>query len=149
MKTSLTARLARTLFFLIAATVAASMATVELFVDDVEDTILSLELKNDAEYFKQQLQQGQFQQWKSSRLEAIFLPDEDSESDLPGYFQNRALPFSSEVEIGETTLLVYGEETKQPPGRCQISGETFQEVDQRRSGHGAGTGYAAPVQQLP
>ncbi len=121
MKTSLTTRLTRTLFFLIAATVAVSMVTVELFVNDVEDTILGLELKADADYFKQQLQSGQFQQWKSGRLEVMFLPDQGSESDLPTYFQNRALPFSSEIETEETILLIYGEQTTQPPGRLFLA----------------------------
>jgi hypothetical protein len=72
MKSSLTARLVRTLFFLIAATTATSMLIVEVFVNDVEDTILRLELKAEAEYFAEQLQQGRFQTIKTAQLEAFF-----------------------------------------------------------------------------
>ena len=60
MKSSLTARLTGTLFALIAATAAVSMFIVEQFVEDIEDTILDLELKADADYFKQQLLEDRF-----------------------------------------------------------------------------------------
>ena len=52
------------------------MFIVEVFVNDVENTILDLELKADAEYFKKQIQEGSFQPIKTAQLEAIYLPKE-------------------------------------------------------------------------
>lgn len=97
------------------------MIIVELFVNDIEDTILSLELKVDADHFRQQIRQGEFQRWETGRLEAIFLPRDEPESRLPLPFQNRPVPFSEEIEVGETTLLLYVEQTSQPPGRLFLA----------------------------
>lgn len=118
---SLSARLSRTLFFVIAATIIGSMVTVELFVKDIEDTILSLELKVDADYFKQQIRQGEFQHWKTGRLEAVFLPEGEPESRLPLAFQYRPVPFSEEVDVGAKTLLMNIEQTSRPPGRLFLA----------------------------
>lgn len=116
MKSSLTTRLARTLFLLIAVTTATSMFVVELFVEDVEDTILSLELKAEAEYFAEQVREGSFQPIKTAQLEVVFLPGGEAEASLPEHFQNRLLPLSKEIEIGPTTLLIVGERLEQPNG---------------------------------
>ena len=121
MKSSLTTRLARTLFFLIVATTAISMFVVELFVEDVEDTILGLELKADAEFFTAQLRHGNFQPIKTARLEAAFLPQGEGETALPQYFQSRTLPFSQEIEVGETTLLIHGEQLEEPYGKLFLA----------------------------
>ncbi|MBR9870054.1 MAG: HAMP domain-containing histidine kinase [Gammaproteobacteria bacterium] len=116
MKPSLTARLTRTLFFLIVVTTATSMFVVEMFVEDVEETILSSELKADAQYFTEQLGKGSFQPVKTGRLEATFLAQGEGEAVLPQYFQNRPLPFSEEIEVGDTTLLIIGEPIEEPSG---------------------------------
>lgn len=116
MKSSLTGRLTRTLFLLIAATAVVSMLIVELFVDDVENTIMDLELKADAEYFKQQIQNNDFQPVRTARLEAIFLPEGEEQSVLPHYFQGNVAPFSREIEEGKTTLLIIGQPVKDPGG---------------------------------
>lgn len=121
MKSSLTRRLTRTLFFLIAATTATSMFIVEVFVYDVEDTILDLELKAEAEYFTEQLREGRFQPIKTAQLEAVFLPEGEAETLLPEYFRNRRLPFSQEVETGHTTLLIVGERLEAPDGKLFLA----------------------------
>ncbi|MCL1476338.1 HAMP domain-containing histidine kinase [Marinobacter sp. M3C] len=121
MKSSLTARLVRTLFFLIAATTATSMFIVEVFVNDVEDTILRLELKAEAEYFTEQLQQGRFQNLKTAQLEAVFLPEGEADAVMPEYFQSLSLPFSREIEVGQTTLLIYGEQLEAPDGKLFLA----------------------------
>ncbi|MBK1888306.1 sensor histidine kinase [Marinobacter sp. DY40_1A1] len=121
MKSSLTQRLARTLFFLIAATTATSMIIVEVFVYDVEDTILDLELKAEAEYFTEKLREGRFQPIKTAQLEVVFLPEGEAEALLPEYFRSRHLPFSQEVEIGQTTLLIVGEQLESPDGKLFLA----------------------------
>jgi signal transduction histidine kinase len=121
MKSSLTARLARTLFFLIAATTATSMFIVELFVNDVEDTILGLELKAEAEYFMEQLQKGRFQTIETAQLVAVFLPEGQADAMMPEYFRSLSLPFSQEVEVGQTTLLIYGRRLEAPSGKLFLA----------------------------
>lgn len=121
MKSSLTRRLTWTLFVLIASTAATSLFIVEAFVDDVENTILDLELKADADYFKEQLRNNEFQPVKTARLETVFLPEGADESRLPHYFQSHTPPFSLEIEVGETTLLVVGEQVSEPQGRLFLA----------------------------
>ncbi|SHK64542.1 Signal transduction histidine kinase [Marinobacter antarcticus] len=121
MKSSLTKRLARTLFFLLAATTATSMLIVELFVNDVEDTILALELKAEADYFTEQLGDGSFHPVKTAQLEVVFLPQGEAEAVLPEYFRGRSLPFSREIMVGKTTLLIYGEQLKAPYGKLFLA----------------------------
>ncbi|HEA51812.1 sensor histidine kinase [Marinobacter antarcticus] len=121
MKSSLTTRLARTLFLLIMATTVTSMFVVEVFVDDVEDTILGLELKADAKYFTEQLQEGNFRPIKTAHLEAVFLPEGTADLVLPTYFRGHSLPFSREIEVGHITLLVYGVQLKAPNGKLFLA----------------------------
>ncbi|HHU93605.1 MAG TPA: HAMP domain-containing histidine kinase [Alcaligenaceae bacterium] len=121
MKSSLITRLTRTLFFFIAISTAVSLLIVERFVEDVEDTILHLELKADAQFFTEQLRKETFQPIKTARLEAIFLPDGEDESSLATHFKHRDLPFTEEIEVGKTTLLVYGEQLKQPKGKLFLA----------------------------
>ncbi|WP_372965355.1 ATP-binding protein [Marinobacter sp.] len=121
MKPSLTSRLARTLLILIVVTTVISMFILEVFVDDVEDTILELELKAEATYFTAQLQEGHFQPIKTAQLEVVFLPDGDPETLLPEYFRGRQLPLSEEIEVGETTLLIHGEQLLEPDGKLFLA----------------------------
>ncbi|UZD67310.1 hypothetical protein [Marinobacter sp. AN1] len=114
MKSSLTARLTRTLFLLIAATAAVSIFIVEQFVDDVEDTILDLELKADAEYFKERLRNDEFQPVKTARLEAVFLPEGETEAVLPTYFQARTLPFPGKSKSARRPCLLSVNDLRNP-----------------------------------
>lgn len=121
MKSSVITRLTRTLFVLIAATATVSLVIVEQFAEDIEDTILDLELKADADYFKKQIRNRKFEPVKTARLEAIFLPAGESEAVLPAYFRGRSMPFSREVELGETTLLIIGEHLDEPQGKLFLA----------------------------
>lgn len=121
MKSSLTTRLARILFFLIAATTAISMFVVELFVEDVEDTIQRLELKADAEFFAAQIKQGDFQPIQTARLEATYLPEGEADTSLPEYFEHLSVPFAREVEVGDVTLLIVGEQLEEPMGKLFLA----------------------------
>ena len=70
---SLSRRLSTTIFGVIAVTVAVSMVAVEVFVNDVEDTIRGLELKLDAEYFTQQISEPTFQTRPGKRVALTFI----------------------------------------------------------------------------
>lgn len=121
MKSSVITRLTRTLFFLIAATATMSLFVVEQFAEDIEDTILDLELKADADYFKKQIRNHQFEPIKTARLEALFLPAGESEAVLPDHFRGHSMPFSKEVELGDTTLLIVGEQLDEPQGKLFLA----------------------------
>ncbi len=121
MSRSLTARLARTLFLLIAATIATSMLVVELFVDDIEDNILRLELKAEAEHFRQTLTPGQLENRQTAHLEAWFIPPGVNDDPLPAHLRHLEPPVAREVSVGDQTFLVYGQTLQTPPGRLLLA----------------------------
>jgi len=106
---------------MIAVTAIVAMLTVEKFVDDIEKTILDLELEADANYFKGQLEGSQPRRWKTGRLEAIFAPDDGPAVPLPDLFRNKSAPYSNEIEIGEKTFLVLVERIESPPGQIFLA----------------------------
>jgi len=123
-KPSVAARLARTIFILISAATATAMFAVDFFIDDADDTILNLELKEDAEFFKEQLEAGTFRPIKTPRLDVFFLPAGESESLLPLYFQDLTLPYADEFEENGVTKQVYAKELEDPAGRLFLAQDT-------------------------
>ncbi len=118
---SLSRRLSATLFGIVVITTTVSMVAVELFVNDVEDTIRGLELKLDAEYFKEQITESSFQSWKTGRIEAYFLPSGAPESLLPQHLHDRPVGYSDEIEFDDWTKILNVETTIKPPGRLYVS----------------------------
>lgn len=118
---SLSRRLFATLFGIVVITTTVSMVAVELFVNDVEDTIRGLELKLDAEYFKGQITESSFQTWKTGRIEAYFLPSGAPESLLPQHLHDRPIGYSDEIEFDDWTKILNVETTTKPPGRLYVS----------------------------
>ena len=121
MKPALVARLSRTIFLFSLITVLLSLLAIEGFNDDLDETILNLELTLEYDYFKEQIQGTQYQTWRTARLEAIFLPGNQAESLLPDYLQGLSVPYSEEVEIGEQTYLVVANAIQNPDGRLFVS----------------------------
>lgn len=120
MQTTLASRLTRTFATLVAVTMLLSLAMVEFFANDIEDTILDLELKEDAIHFREQLANGEFVSVNTSRLDVLFQPQNDSRSDLPDFLRDIRPPYSREVEVGDKTLLIRAEATEQPPGTLYL-----------------------------
>jgi len=121
MKRSLATRLYRTIFLVSLATVLLSIVTVEILVDDIEDSILSHDLASERDYFKSHLESDEYHRWKTAKLNVIFLPDNTSQSLLPSYLQDRPVPFTGEIEVGHTTYLILIEGTNTPPGRLFLT----------------------------
>ncbi|MDG5500938.1 HAMP domain-containing sensor histidine kinase [Marinobacter sp. BGYM27] len=118
---SLGTRLYRTIFLVSLVTILLSLGAIEFFYEDMEDTILDLELTQEQDYFRNHIQGDGFQTWKTARLNAIFLPEGQPESLLPEYLKGRPTPDSSEIETGDETFLVLVEAISQPPGRLYLS----------------------------
>lgn len=121
MKSSLITRLTRTLFFSIVVSISISLLIVELFVEDVEDKILHLEMKSEADFFIDQIKNGDFKEIKTARLHVFFLAKDEDESLLPFYLKNHSFPLSKEIKIEEETFLIYGVQLNQPAGKLFLS----------------------------
>lgn len=116
MELTLAARLTRTFAALIAVTVLLSLVMVEFFANDIEESILHLELKEDAAHFREQLANNEFVAVNTSRLDVLFQPEDAPPSALPGFLQDIQPPYSREVYEDGKTLLIRAEATDQPPG---------------------------------
>ena len=123
-KPSVATRLARIIFLLVAASTVTAMLAVDFFIDDVDDTILNLELKKDADFFEDQLKSGAFRPLETPRLEVLFVPKDESNTKLPSYFHNLALPYAEEIEQEGVTKQVYAREIKNPPGELYLAQDT-------------------------
>ncbi|ROT94556.1 sensor histidine kinase [Marinobacter sp. R17] len=121
MKPSLTTRLFRTVFAVSLATAILSIIAIEVFFEDMEDTILDLELAEEHAHFRHLIDRDDFQEWDTALLLAIFLGDGQPETRLPDYMKNRPTPYSAEIEVGDKTYLMLIEATNQPAGRLYLS----------------------------
>ncbi|WP_165856195.1 sensor histidine kinase [Marinobacter sp. JSM 1782161] len=121
MRRSLATRLFRNLFAVSLVTALLSIGAIEVFYEDMEDTILSLELTEEQAYFRKHIQGNSVQQWDTARLKAIFLPAGAPEDALPDYLKGKPAPYSGELELTEATYLVLVEPVDNPPGHLYLS----------------------------
>lgn len=120
MKVSLTTRIYRAILGSIAVTILLSLMAVELIYEDMEDTILNIDMAKEREYFLKELVNPDYQEWHTARMTAIFLGSEYPQSVLPEYLQNYPVPFSEEVEDGDEAMLISVEHVADPPGTLYL-----------------------------
>lgn len=122
-RTSLARRLFRTIFAIGLINVAITLIAVEYIYEDMEETILDLELTAERANFERQIADPtKVQSWRTAWLVALYVPDgADEPEEMPEMFAGRAPPFSAELEIGERTYLVSIERTAEPPGALYLS----------------------------
>ncbi|MCL4757709.1 MAG: HAMP domain-containing histidine kinase [Rhodocyclaceae bacterium] len=116
MKASLARRLFRTIFAIGLINVLVALIAVEYIYEDLEDTILRLELAEERAFFENRITGATPQSWHTALLTAQYVPDGHGDAPLAEAFQGRAAPFSAEVEIGERTYLISIERTEDPGG---------------------------------
>ncbi|TBW58575.1 HAMP domain-containing histidine kinase [Marinobacter halodurans] len=121
MRYSLRIRLFRTVFAVSLVTALLSIAAIEVFYEDMEDSILDLELTKEQGYFRQHISRDDFQEWQTARLHAIFLGQGQPEERLPAYLRNLPTPYSAEIEGDNATYLVRTESMDGPAGRLYLS----------------------------
>jgi signal transduction histidine kinase len=83
-----------------------AIVLVFLFVEEIEISILELELLEEKNYIADKITQGQLNHWQSARLDIYYLPDTMSDSVLPDYMQGRSAPFRQELIIDGITYLL-------------------------------------------
>ncbi|THF61567.1 HAMP domain-containing sensor histidine kinase [Pseudothauera rhizosphaerae] len=115
MKASLSRRLFRTIFAVGLINVLVTLIAVEFIYEDMEDTILRLELAQERAYLEQGIGEAGRQGWHSSLLTAVYHPD-GATDELPEIFRGRPVPFSAEVMIGDKTYLISIERTANRAG---------------------------------
>lgn len=116
MKASLARRLFRTIFAIGLINVLVVLIAVEYIYEDLEDTILLLELAEERAFLEQRITDGSTRSWHTALLTAQFRADGDTETPLAEIFQGRSVPFSAEVGIRDRTYLISIERTTEPPG---------------------------------
>lgn len=121
MKSSLARRLFRTLFGIGLMNVLLTLVAVEFIYEDIEDTILRLELAEERRFIEERIVEPRTQTWRTALLLAWYVPDGAAPADLPAMFADRAPPFSAEVDIGEKTYLISIERTRAPSGILYLS----------------------------
>ncbi|BES72278.1 HAMP domain-containing sensor histidine kinase [Marinobacter nanhaiticus D15-8W] len=121
MKQSLARRLFRYLFGVSLVTALLSIVAIELFYEDMEDTILNLELTEEQAFFLNQIERPVSQSWRTARLRAFYLPEGESEALLPDYLRDKPVPYSAELELPDATYLVLVRDVDEPAGRLYLS----------------------------
>lgn len=119
---SLTRQLAITIFTLNTLILLVALLSVELLVEDIEHSILQMELNREAEYFKKQITSAtDLQRWHTARLDVHFLPEGMQDSALPELQRNRPAPFIGELFSNGTTILLRVDPLLEPPGRLYLA----------------------------
>lgn len=115
-ESSLARRIFRSIFAIGAINVAVTMVAIEFIYEDVEDTILRLELAEERNFLEQRIKGSQVQSWNSALLTALYVPDGQTAENMHPLFINRPIPFSAEVLDGEKSFLLSIDRTESPPG---------------------------------
>lgn len=123
-KRSVATRLTRTIFYLISVTTIIAMSAVDFFIDEADDAVLNVELRADAEFYEEQLKTGNFRAPEIPRLEVLFLPAGESDTDAPPFFQGITLPYAEELEQNGVTWQIYAKEIRNPAGRLYLAQNT-------------------------
>lgn len=147
MKASLARRLFRTIFAIGLINAAVTLVAIEYVYEDMEQTILQLELAEERATLEQQIVEATVQSWKTAWLSALYVPDGAAEPEMPVMFSGRAPPFSAEVEIGDRTYLISIQRTAEPPGVLYLS-QDITLMEQRETVTQAGTAILAACMLL-
>ncbi|MDX5364169.1 MAG: HAMP domain-containing protein, partial [Pseudazoarcus pumilus] len=113
---SLARRIFRIIFAIGAINVAVTMVATEFIYEDVEDTILSLELAQEREFIEGRIEGEDVYVWKTALLTAFYVPDGKRFDELPALFAGRPVPFSAEVIEGNKSYLISIERAGRHPG---------------------------------
>lgn len=115
-RNSLARRIFRIIFAIGAINVLVTMVAIEFIYEDVEDTILRLELAEERAFIEQRITESRTQGWHTALLTALYVPDGHQLDRMPPLFAGREAPFSAEVTDGEKSYLISIERTESPPG---------------------------------
>jgi len=121
MNSSISRRLFRTIFAISLANVIVTLVAVEFIYEDVENTILRQELARERGFFESQIVGDQAQSWQTALITALYIPDGQSNKNMPEIFRDREAPTSAEVALLDKTYLLSIERVRQPAGLLYIA----------------------------
>ena len=119
-QSSLARHIFLTIFAIGAINVLVTLIAVEYIYEDVEDTILSLELAEERAFLERRIDGAEVRRWHSALLTAIYVPDGQT-AELPPLLSDRPVPFSAEVADGDKSWLISVERATDPPGVLYIA----------------------------
>lgn len=115
-QTSLARRIFRIIFAIGMINVVVTLVATEIIYEDVENTILRLELAEERTFLEQRIEGSQVQIWETALLQGVFVPDGMKPARMPALFDGLSAPLSAEIEVGRKTFLISIERTSQTPG---------------------------------
>lgn len=77
-----------------------------LAFEDLEESMLKLDLAEETSFLLQHMDIQHRQDWQTASLTGVYLPANAQDKTLPELFQNRPVPFAKEVHQGEQTFLM-------------------------------------------
>jgi len=98
-----------------------AIGLVVLFVEEIEKSILELELLQERDFISDKITENQLNHWESARMDIYYLPDSMSDSVLPDYMRDRSAPFRQELIIDGTTYLLRVDTMTPLSGRVYLS----------------------------
>lgn len=122
MSLSLSTRIYRTIFSVSLITLIISLVIIEVIYEDMESTILSVELSKEFDFYKDKITEPNFQLWETANINVVFINEVYKEDVLlPIQFKGLTAPISKEIETGDQTFLVLARAVQAPDGTLFIS----------------------------
>lgn len=103
---SLARRIFRIIFTIGMINVFVTLIATEIIYEDVESTILRLELAEERQFIERKIEGSRIETWEAALLKGVFVPDGMELQHFPEIFSGRTAPLSAEVEIGQKTYLI-------------------------------------------
>jgi len=119
---SLATRIYRTIFAVSFLTIVLSLVIIEFIYEDMEYTILEFELSNEFDFYRQKINNSDFQTWQTANISVAFVGEKAPDpSQLPKHFQGIQAPASEEIEFKDQHFLVLAKQIDSPGGTLFIS----------------------------
>ncbi|MDT8310408.1 MAG: HAMP domain-containing sensor histidine kinase [Methylophaga sp.] len=122
MSLSVSTRVYRTIFSVSFLTLLISFVIIELIYEDMDSTILSVELRDEFDFYQDKITRSDFQIWQTANISVVFIGKNYTEEiSLPVQFKGVTAPASQEVETENQTFLVLAKTIQDPEGILFIS----------------------------
>ena len=122
MNRSFAIRIYRTIFAISFLIIILSLVFIELIYEDMESTILSVELNDELNFHQHKITNDDFQLWQTANITVAFLGSQTlDKTQLPDHFRDLQAPTSREVDFGDEHYLVLAKTIDAPAGTMFIS----------------------------
>ncbi len=122
MSMSLATRIYRTIFAVSFLTIILTLIIIEFIYEDMEATILEVELGNEFDFYSRKISEPDFEIWRTANVTVAFVGARQSASPpLPKHFHGIKAPASEEIDFEDSHFLVLARHVAHPQGTLFIS----------------------------